>query len=225
MKKLFFSSLALLLILSATNAFSRPTKDSNNSRAASALAQQTTEDDPQQIGTAQKDFFGNKFQATNRAGHQKNSKTEIPDSAEGAGELGVMCGDFSNIGDTWYIGLNLDIHPWKLSPKTNIGFNFGGGLQPKDNPGWYAQAGPMVAVVCSSSVVVKIPLNVMLCKQDYEYYDGNQTISDSSENWVLAVSPTINIGRKYGFYVGPQLAIGLSGKSDVTGGFRAGFFF
>lgn len=58
-----------------------------------------------------------------------------------------------------------------------------------------------------------------ICQIYFKDYD------DTKVYWSMAIAPSVYLGDKWGLYVGPQFYIPLSGKADVSVGFRAGLYF
>ena len=136
-------------------------------------------------------------------------------------ELTYSAYSFEDVKLSGTYGFSLTILPWELGPKLYAGvhfsplnFNFGLSDFNYDE----IRVGPAIGYYFTPKIFISMPLD-LLCDVNFDERDKTKT------DWGMALAPTMYIGSKAGFFIGPQFTIRFSSDSEVSCGFRAGIYF
>lgn len=134
-------------------------------------------------------------------------------------ELTYSAGSFENVKQSGLYGCGWIHLPWEIETNFYAGIHYSGNLNfgLSDFDCAEIRFGPTIGYYFTPRIFISAPLDV-LCDI---FTDNNKT----KTAWGLALSPAIYIGKNAGLFLGPQFAVGFSGNSKVSCGFRTGIYF
>lgn len=139
---------------------------------------------------------------------------------DAAFEIGYSAWSFKYAKKSGSYGVSWISLPWKIEKNLYAGFyisplNLNCGLG--DYTADIIKLGPALGYYLTPQIFVAMPLNV----ECFVYFANSKKIKPS---WGMELAPSVYLGSKYGIYLGPLFTLSFTDGSDISCGFRVGFY-